>query len=258
MTRQCYLYPTISPNSVSPNFDDDKARPCSWNNGTKSSRGRPGDLAKVSVVLNHNVTADVGCLDGCVIAADVVRLNSNIDARITTVPLVLLLQSTGQVSLIKINCRFSEKYYKKPSGLCVQDIIHTTMFINIQDPSDTRKGELRRAIRSQAALSSAGCRKTTIAAKAATGSNSPEESDKVVQKREKGKTKVIKKEPGILISPSASQPPSPPYFPPQISEWSTQTDPFRSFPSVDAWHASIPRLVDICAYQICIHDCEQD
>ncbi|KAI5273620.1 hypothetical protein E4T47_03135 [Aureobasidium subglaciale] len=133
------------------------------------------------------------------------------------------------------------------------------MFINIQFPSDTQKGHLRRAIRSQAALSSADCRKSTIAAKTATNSNDPEAIQKLVRVRRRSKAKAIKAEPEahndalILIqsthsssSSTLSSPVEPSYsLVPSLGQWNTQHDPFLSLPYGDAWHPTIPRLVDI-------------
>ncbi|KAI5198436.1 hypothetical protein E4T39_06758 [Aureobasidium subglaciale] len=133
------------------------------------------------------------------------------------------------------------------------------MFINIQFPSDTQKGHLRRAIRSQAALSSADCRKSTIAAKTATNSNDPEAIPKLVRVRRRSKAKTIKAEPeahnnALVLIPSShsfssstsSSPVEPNYcLVPSLGQWNTQPDPFLSLPYGDAWHPTIPRLVDI-------------
>ncbi|THX12945.1 hypothetical protein D6D13_03934 [Aureobasidium pullulans] len=141
------------------------------------------------------------------------------------------------------------------------------MFINIQFPSDTQKGHLRRAIRSQAALSSADCRKSTIAAKASTNPNAPEEVNKVSRARRRSKAKAIKDEPEASssslstissnnsslssisnhssASSASSSPPESIVFPLdlQLGQWNTQYDPFLTLPSADAWHPSIPHLV---------------
>lgn len=134
------------------------------------------------------------------------------------------------------------------------------MFINITTPSDTQKGPLRRAIRSQAALSSATCRKNTIAAKASSNSNSPE--DKTAPRvRRRSKVKAIKdnsEAPGSSsISVCSRRDSSSPtsispvqqnqLVSPQLGQWIIQFDSPLTFPYPDAWHAKIPQLVDTCS-----------
>lgn len=122
------------------------------------------------------------------------------------------------------------------------------MFINIQYPSDTRKDELRKAIRSQAATSSASCRKNTIAAKTAPGLTSPEE-DNPPKKRRKSKTQTAKQEPEDVKQLSKITPASLPTVnisPPSPSGRHTSGNPFWTYPSDGAWHITIPRLVDTC------------
>jgi hypothetical protein len=134
------------------------------------------------------------------------------------------------------------------------------MFINITTPSDTQKGPLRRAIRSQAALSSATCRKNTIAAKASSNSNSPE--DQIPTKvRRRSKAKVIKDNSEALNSSSVSVSsrrysssagslsPVQQYHlvSPQSGQSIIQFDSSLTFPFTDAWHAKIPQLVNTCS-----------
>ncbi|KAH0164425.1 hypothetical protein KCU67_g5154, partial [Aureobasidium melanogenum] len=131
------------------------------------------------------------------------------------------------------------------------------MFINITTPSDTQKGPLRRAIRSQAALSSATCRKNTIAAKASSSSNSPE--DQIPTKvRRRSKAKVIKDNSEALTSSSVSASsrrnsssagslsPVQQYHlvSPQSGQLIIQFDSSLTFPFTGAWHAKIPQLVN--------------
>ncbi|KAK6000981.1 hypothetical protein QM012_003064 [Aureobasidium pullulans] len=131
------------------------------------------------------------------------------------------------------------------------------MFINITTPSDTQKGPLRRAIRSQAALSSATCRKNTIAAKASSNSNSPEDQT-TPRVRRRSKVKAIK---DIAEAPSSSSvsvssrrnsssptslSPVQQYqlVSPQLGQQIIQFDSSSTFPYADAWHSKIPQLVD--------------
>ncbi|KAG9660211.1 hypothetical protein KCU64_g3346, partial [Aureobasidium melanogenum] len=131
------------------------------------------------------------------------------------------------------------------------------MFINITTPSDTQKGPLRRAIRSQAALSSATCRKNTIAAKASSNSNSPE--DQIPPRvRRRSKAKVIKdnseapSSSSVSVSSRRDSSSSTSLSPIQqyhlVSSHSSQSiiqfDSSLTFPYADAWHAKIPQLVD--------------
>lgn len=145
------------------------------------------------------------------------------------------------------------------------------MFINIQSPSDTQRGHLRRAIRSQAALSSADIRKSTIASKAVANSIALGEVNRLSRQRRRSKVKAIKDEPeeysstmstiysnnsfrsstssnhSSSSSASSSSPESnilP--FDLQFGQWNTQLDPFLTFPITDAWHPTIPRLVNTC------------
>lgn len=137
------------------------------------------------------------------------------------------------------------------------------MFINITTPSDTQKGPLRRAIRSQAALSSATCRKNTIAAKASSNSTSPEDQT-LPRVRRRSKVKVIKENPEAPRAPSSSSvsvssrrnSSSPTSLSPvqqdhtvspQLGQWIIQYDSSLTFPYADAWHAKIPQLVDTCS-----------
>lgn len=134
------------------------------------------------------------------------------------------------------------------------------MFINITTPSDTQKGPLRRAIRSQAALSSATCRKNTIAAKASSNSSSPE--DQIPPRvRRRSKAKAIKdnteapSSSSVSISsrrnsssPTSLSPAQQDYtISPQLSQLVIQFDSSLTFPYPDAWHAKIPQLVDTCS-----------
>ncbi|KAH0278998.1 hypothetical protein KCU91_g2061, partial [Aureobasidium melanogenum] len=127
------------------------------------------------------------------------------------------------------------------------------MFINITTPSDTQKGPLRRAIRSQAALSSATCRKNTIAAKASSNSNSPE--DQIPPRvRRRSKAKVIKdnSEASVSVtsrrnsSSASSLSPVQQYHlvSPHSGQSIIQFDSSLTFPYADAWHPKIPQLVD--------------
>ncbi|KAI4721643.1 hypothetical protein E4T48_02181 [Aureobasidium sp. EXF-10727] len=134
------------------------------------------------------------------------------------------------------------------------------MFINITLPSDTQKGALRRAIRSQAALSSATCRKNTIAAKA--GDSTSPEDQKPVRVRRRSRAKAIKDTPETLhsssvslsslsvssthasTSSSASPTQSDYVLSPQLAQFNFQYDSSLTFPYVDAWHAEIPQLVN--------------
>ncbi|KAG9953257.1 hypothetical protein KCU85_g1425, partial [Aureobasidium melanogenum] len=131
------------------------------------------------------------------------------------------------------------------------------MFINITTHSDTQKGPLRRAIRSQAALSSATCRKNTIAAKASSNSSSPE--DQIPPRvRRRSKAKAIKdnteapSSSSVSISsrrnsssPTSLSPAQQDYtISPQLSQLVIQFDSSLTFPYPDAWHAKIPQLVD--------------
>ncbi|KAG9997280.1 hypothetical protein KCU78_g17025, partial [Aureobasidium melanogenum] len=131
------------------------------------------------------------------------------------------------------------------------------MFINITTPSDTQKGPLRRAIRSQAALSSATCRKNTIAAKASSSSDSPE--DQIPPRvRRRSKAKAIKDNSEAPSSSSvsvssrrnsssaSSLSPAQQYHlvSPHSGQSIIQFDSSLTFPYADAWHAKIPQLVD--------------
>ena len=137
------------------------------------------------------------------------------------------------------------------------------MFINITLPSDTQKGALRRAIRSQAALSSATCRKNTIAAKA--GDSTSPEDQKPVRVRRRSRAKAVKDAPELIhsssvsissvsvssthasTSSSASPTQSNYVVSPQLAQFNFQYDSSLTFPYVDAWHAEIPQLVNTCS-----------
>lgn len=135
------------------------------------------------------------------------------------------------------------------------------MFINITVPSDTQKGVLRRAIRSQAALSSAESRKSTIAARATASSTSPEEQKSLrLRVRRKSKVKAIKDDPeaprssSVSIASTQSSPGSSTYSPLQPNyiftsrpdQWH-RSNPCLAYPCVDEWHPAIPQLVDTCS-----------
>jgi hypothetical protein len=135
------------------------------------------------------------------------------------------------------------------------------MFINITIPSDTQKGDLRRAIRSQAALSSADSRKSTIAARATANPNSPEDQKQLrVRVRRKSKVKAIKddaeapRSSSVSIASTHSSPGSSSYSPlqpnyiltSQSGQWSP-SHPSLAFPCIDEWHPAIPQLVDTCS-----------
>lgn len=135
------------------------------------------------------------------------------------------------------------------------------MFINITVPSDTQKGDLRRAIRSQAALSSADSRKNTIAARATANSTSPEEQKSLrVRVRRKSKVNAIKDDPeaprssSVSIASTQGSPCSSSYSPlqsnyiftSQSDQWN-RSNPCLAYPCVDEWHPAIPQLVDTCS-----------
>ncbi|KAI4763582.1 hypothetical protein E4T52_00230 [Aureobasidium sp. EXF-3400] len=144
------------------------------------------------------------------------------------------------------------------------------MFINITVPSDTQKGDLRRAIRSQAALSSADSRKNNIAARATANSTSPEEQKSLrVRVRRKSKVNAIKDDPeaprssSVSIASTQGSPSSSSYSPLQSNyiftsqpdQWN-RSNPCLAYPCVDEWHPAIPQLVDtyLTYFAPCIQD----
>lgn len=120
------------------------------------------------------------------------------------------------------------------------------IFINFVHPDKTRTQQVRRAIRSRAARSSADARKATIAAKQLKSVKKSESQTSTARHVSKGSssseglTAVVRCDSlftNVDEVASASVPPSPRIV---TRLGQGRVDPFQSFATLGAWHESFP------------------